>query len=168
VSTDEQNAALENLRARVETIVTEMDTRRDDDELLGTLDELRGSGGPAPTSETRARIAALPLLVAERLPDSSASRLPGGSLVHRAIAKATRRQDDALLKEIRGLAAQVGDRMLELNDAAPPLLSGSIEQAMDQIHAVADKIALLEGHFAAMLSRIEALETRLDGTEPLS
>ena len=145
-----------------------MDTRRDDDELLDTLDELRGSERPAPTSETRARIVALPLLVAERLPDSSVSRLPGGSLVHRAIAKATRRQNEALLKEIRGLAAQVKDRMLELNDAAPPLHPGSIEQAMDQIHAVADKIALLEGRFAAMLSRIEALEARLDRTEPLS
>ena len=165
MSTDDPNPALENLLAWVQTIVVEMDAGPDNDEL-GAFDELRNTDeGPGSTSETRARIAALPFVVAERLPDTVASRAPGGPLLHRAIARATRRQDEALLEEIRRLATQVKDRLLELTDTAWPSLSRSMERAMDQIHAVAAEVALMEGRFAAMLSRIEALESRLERPE---
>jgi len=166
VTSDQQNAALEGLFARVQTIVAETGVGPDDDELLAAFGELRNpDDGPGPTSEMRARITALPGVVAERLPDSAASRVPGGTLLHRAIARATRRQDEALLEEIRGLASQIKDRLLELTDTAPSSLTGSVEQATSQIQAVADTVATIEERLAAMLSRIEALEARLDHPE---
>jgi hypothetical protein len=169
VTTDKQNAALEGLLARVQTIVAETGVGPDDDELLAAFRELGDPDDrPGPASEMRARIAALPGVVAERLPYSAASRVPGGTLLHRAIARATRRQDEALLEEIRGLASQTKNRLLELTDAAPPSRTRSVEQATSQIEAVADTVATLEGRLAAMLSRIEALEARLDRPEHLS
>lgn len=169
MTTDKQNAALEGLLARVETIVAETGVGPDDDALLAAFHALRDpEDRPGPASEMRARIAALPGAVAQRLPYSAASRVPGGTLVHRAIARATRRQDEALLEEIRGLASQIKNRLLELTDAAPPSLTRSVEQATSQIEAVADTVATIEARLAAMLSRIEALETRLERPEHLS
>jgi hypothetical protein len=166
VTTDEQNAALDGLLARVRTIVAETGVGPHDDELLGAFREFGDPDDrPGPTNQMRARITALPGVVAERLPYSAASRVPGGTLVHRAIARATRRQDEALLEEIRGLASQTKNRLLELADAAPPSLTRSVEQATSQIEAVADTVATIERRLAAMLNRIEALEARLDRPE---
>jgi len=169
VTTDKQDAALEGLLARVQTIVAETGVGPHDDELLAGFRELGDPDDrPGSTSDMTARIAALPGVVAERLPDSAASRVPGGTLLHRAIARATRRQDEALLEEIRGLASQIKDRLLELTDAAPSSLMRSVEQATNQIEAVAQAVVTVEGRLAAMLSRIEALEARLDRPEHLS
>lgn len=166
MTADQQSAALDGLRVRVQSIVAETDTGRDDDELLAAFLELRNPEDlPAVKSEMRARIAALPAVVAERLPDAVASRLPGGTLLHRAIARATRRRDEALLEEIRGLARQIKDRLLELTDAACPSLMDSAEQATSQIQAVVDAVATIEDGLATMLSRIEALEARLGPPE---
>ena len=63
------------------------------------------------------------------------------------------------------MASQTKNRLLELADAAPPSLTRSVEQATSQIEAVADTVATMEGRLAAMLSRIETLEARLDRPE---
>jgi hypothetical protein len=157
---------LNRLVARVQSIVAETGTGSDDDELLAAFSELRNpDDGPAAMSEMRARIAALPAVVAERLPDAAASRVPGGTLLHRAIARTTRRQDEALLREIRGVASQIKDRLLELTDPARSPLTESAEQATNQIQAVVDIVATMEERLATMLSRIEALEARLGRPE---
>jgi len=95
-------------------------------------------------------------------PYSAASRVPGGPWCtgHR---EGTRRQE-ALLEEIRGLANQTKNRCwswptrLRLTHALG-------RQATSQIEAVADTVATIEGRLVAMLSRIEALEARLDRPE---
>jgi hypothetical protein len=166
VTSDQQSAALEGLLARVQTIVADTGVGAHDDELLAAFRELRSPDDRrGATSEVRARIIALPGVVAERLPHPVASRVPGGTILHRAIARATRRHDEALLEEIRGLASQIKDRLLELTDAAPSSLTDSVEQATSQIQTVADTVATIEERLAAMLSRIEALEARLDRPE---
>lgn len=169
MTTDPQSQALDGLVARVQSIVAETGAGSHDDELLAAFSELRNpDDGPAAMSEMRARIAALPALVAARLPDAAASRIPGGTLLHRAIARATRRHDEALLGEIRGLASQIKDRLLELTDPVHPSLTESAEQATNQIQAIVDIVATMEGRLATMLSRIEALEARLGRPEPSS
>jgi hypothetical protein len=166
VTSDQQSAALAGLLVRIQSIVAETGVGPDDDELLAAFRDLRNPDDrPGPMSELRARITALPAVVAERLPDAAASRVPGGTLLHRAIARATRRRDEALLEEIRSLASQISDRLLELTDAARSPLMGSVDQATGQIQAVADTVATMEERLAAMLSRIEALEARLDRPE---
>ena len=169
MTTDRQDAAFEDLLARVESIVAQRGVGADDEALLVAFRELRDPDDqPSPTSDMRARIDALPGVVAARLPHPVGSRVPGGTLVHRAIARATRRQDEALLEVIRSLASQIKDRLLELTNAVPSLLARSIEQATSQIEAVADTVATMEGRLATMLSRIEALEERLDRLETMS
>ena len=161
MTTGQQTAALEGLLSRVQTIVAETGVGPDDDALLVAFRDFPDGDPGATTRELRAHIAPRPIVVAEQIPHSVASRVPGGTLVHKAVARATRRQAEALLTEIRGLASQIQDRLLELTDAAPPPLTRSVEQATSQIQTIADTVATLE-------ERLAALERRLESPEPSS
>jgi hypothetical protein len=164
--TDLQNAALEGLLSRVQVIVAQTGLESDDAELLAAFGEPGDSADRLdPKREMRARIDALSDVVAERLPCSSTSRMPGGALLHRAIARATRRQDEALLEEIRGLASQIKERLLELTDSVPSSLTLSDRSTRGQIQVVADSVAAMEDRLAVTLSRIEEIEKRLDRVE---
>jgi hypothetical protein len=161
VATDDLEAALGDLLARVESIVRTGRGEPDDQELLAfrTTGEPEGISGT--TSESRARAGSLAGVVTDRVPAPGMSRFPGGALAHRLIARATARRDTILLGEIRSLAQAVEDRLVELSEKTTSSGAVGTGELQEKVRSVADTIAVLEGRLSAALSRIDALEERL-------
>jgi hypothetical protein len=162
VATDNLEAALGDLLARVESIVQDGRGEAGAQELLAAFRTTEDSDDRSgATSDTRARTGSLPGMVADRVPAPGVSRFPGGALAHRLIARATRRRDEIMLGEIRSLAQSVEDRLGELSEKTKSSGAVGVGEVQRQVQSVADMIAVMEGRLSAAMSRIDALEERL-------
>ncbi|HVN50478.1 MAG TPA: methyltransferase domain-containing protein [Acidimicrobiales bacterium] len=163
MAADTPDPALDDLLRRVNEIVDHSPADRRDEELLAVFRDLRAPVR-GPVGDLRARIEALPASVVDHGPVPTSSRLPGGSLVHRALNKATARRDQLLLQDIRALAGEVRDRLLELS-ALGPAGSGALERLGERMEALADLLADVQARHSVAEGRIEAIEQRLAALE---
>lgn len=164
MSTDRPDSALEDLLARIEKIVAD-NGRPGEEALLDAFRELRGVAGRSDQArELLERIEALPHVVPGGLSPRTQSRVPGGSLLHKAVAKVTYRQGQDLLEDIRSLAQETRDRLLDVAGSSPSVV-GSSERMAAQIEAIADEVVELQRRLSVTLSRVEAVEEQLDRLE---
>lgn len=162
---DTGERALEDLLTRVKSIVADAGFEADD-EALRALFATTGTHPCAYRSgaELQARIEAIPRRVPDQVVAPTTSRLPGGSLAHRLVARVTRRHDQVLLEDIRGLACEVRDRLLEVATTSPTG-TPALERVSGQVEAIADAVARMETQVSAAVGRVEAMEERLAGLE---
>jgi SAM-dependent methyltransferase len=151
--------ALSELRLRVNQIVRQADGR--DNPSVREFSRV-ADAAEASAAEARARIRRISEVL-DFVPNiATSSRVPGGSLVHSAIARATRRETQALLDQTRRLAQEVTDALLEALDEADLAPGNALSRICAQIEMVADVGESLSTEVSRLTSRVAALDARID------
>lgn len=166
---DESGRSLRALRERVEHIAS-ANAAGGEDTLLDAFQLVVDSeAARSPEdSDPRSYLERLPDVVADHLSVSTRSRVPGGSLVHRAVNAATRRQSEALLHEMQHLAHEVKSRLVELAavDSAP--MGEKMESLRLEFDALAWSLSELEKDLSTVSVRLESLEERVERLETVN
>lgn len=156
---------LRELRRRLDSILEHPHSPADDEILSAFTRAIDPFSGDSSRGAIRDWIERLPQVVDPGLAIPTFSRIPGGSAAHKAVGTATRRQSEALLEQMRRLAQEVTDRLLEIFDTSAMAEGGSRGEVAAQIEAVTDAVASLSAEVSRSTAAIEALQARLDDVE---